>query len=587
MGDWTQKVKICIWVVMGALVVYLFGITGNTEEIAIQGHSAIIWMVGRWNLASTDMSHGWLIPFVSLYMVWWKRNELGDASKRLSWFGFGVVVAALLLYMAGLRVQQTRIVLVSLIALLWGIPFFLFGKQAARILAYPCAYLLFCIPMTFLDDLTFGLRLISTTVSTSLLNGLGIATERIGTGIHVKAGAGLLLDVAQPCSGLHYLLAMVALTTAYAFFTQRSPVKRAILCVSAVPLAMAGNVVRITLIALVGICFGAKLALGFYHDYSGYVVFLTASLLMLGIGNLLELPWLKRQTGESGSPVRAKENLPSPRQKERLPFLGPILLLVLLGMVAIAVYTHFIIRVTEASLDTSDIRQELPDTVGDWRGEDVFYCQNDQCARSFLAHELGAMRTCPVCGGALARISLGERTLLPHDTLIVRKAYFNPGGKRMLVTIVLSGSEQRSIHRPQQCLPAQGFAIEQSSVLSVPLAGRPSLSLALIHATAQSARSNKSAPQTVLAYWFAGGGHETCGNFERLAFMAWDNLFHGIRSRWAYVSLQTQEDDAVQPAEHRIAEFIYRLYPMLKSDSREGMKLSLPGHSSGSTSPLP
>ncbi len=268
-------------------LVYLFGVQGNNEETVSQGRSAIGWMIGRWNWAGADMSHGWLIPLVSLSMVWTSRDELSRVPKCLSWGGFCVVVAALVLYLAGLRVQQTRIVLIALIILMWGIPFFLYGRAVARWLAFPCAYLVFCIPMTFLDSLTFPLRLVSSSMSESLLNGLGIAVTRVGTAMHIHAGGGFSLDVAHPCSGLRYLLAMVALTTAYAYFTQTSPLKRLVLSVSAVPLAMAGNISRITLIAIVGVVFGEDVAVGFYHDYSGYVVFGVATLLMIGVGTLL------------------------------------------------------------------------------------------------------------------------------------------------------------------------------------------------------------------------------------------------------------------------------------------------------------
>jgi len=303
MNGRTKGLDTGIWIAIAASLIFLFGVQGNNEEILSQGRSAVGWMVGRWNWAGADMSHGWLIPLVSLYIVWWKRQALLDAPKGLSWAGLGVVVFGLLLYLVGLRVQQTRLVLLSLMVLLWGIPYFLYGKHTARVLAFPCSYLVFCIPMTFLDALTFPLRLISSSVSEVLLNGIGISVTRIGTAMHINTGKGFSLDVTHPCSGLRYLLAMVALTTAYAYFTQTSSVKRAVLSVSAIPLAMAGNIARITLIAVVGVMFGENFALGFYHDYSGYVVFGVATLLMLGVGGLLHRPWSGWRTKGKGDAV--------------------------------------------------------------------------------------------------------------------------------------------------------------------------------------------------------------------------------------------------------------------------------------------
>jgi len=282
------------WVPGGIVIIiiaWLFVVGGNTEDVVGQGHSAIAWMIGRWSWPGLDMSHGWLIPLVSAYAVWRKWGEIRTAPCTYGRGGLILVVCALLLYLIGLRVQQTRLVLLSLPALLWGLSWFLYGWHVARLLAFPCWYLVFCIPFTFLDALTLPLRLLSTLVSDVVLNGLGIPVTRVGTAIHIHSGAGFSLDVAHPCSGLRYLVAMVALTTAYAYFTQFGMWRRTVLCLASIPLAMVGNMVRIILIALVGVVFGTEIAVGFYHDYSGYVVFAVAILLMIAVGN-----WLQRLT---------------------------------------------------------------------------------------------------------------------------------------------------------------------------------------------------------------------------------------------------------------------------------------------------
>jgi hypothetical protein len=70
--------------------------------------------------------------------------------------------------------------------------------------------------------------------------------------------------------------------------------------------------------------------------------------------------------------------------------------------------------------------------------------------------------------GGAADLTLGERQALPPDTVILRKEYVGPGGDSTTVSVVLSGKEQKSIHRPQQCLPGQGYVIESSRTVSVP-----------------------------------------------------------------------------------------------------------------------
>ena len=274
------------------LIFAIFHFQGNTIEVQNLGPSALLWMTERWQDSISyggDYSHGWLIPFVSVYIVWLKRNELASVPKSVSRVGLAVLVTALLFHWLGAKAQQTRFSLFSLALLIWAIPFYLYGWRVAKLIVFPCAYLIFCIPLNFLDSLTFPLRIFATIISTALLNGLGIAAERSGSAIYSMAAGGFSFDVADPCSGIKSLLAMTALTAVYAYFTQEVWWKKWVLFLSSIPLAIIGNVARITTVGVVAEAFGSKLALGLYHDYSGYVVFSVAIALMIALGALLKL----------------------------------------------------------------------------------------------------------------------------------------------------------------------------------------------------------------------------------------------------------------------------------------------------------
>ena len=172
--------------------------------------------------------------------------------------------------------------------LAWGIPFSLYGRSVARILAFPCAFLVFAIPMSFLDSMTVPLRLFASAVSTALVNGLGIDVVRQGTMICAVDPQGFRLGVDDPCSGLRSLLAIAAVATLYAYLTQRQRWKQAVLVLAAAPLAMAGNIVRIVAVALAAQALGRDRSLAIAHDASGYIVFVVAVTLMMGVGWLLE-----------------------------------------------------------------------------------------------------------------------------------------------------------------------------------------------------------------------------------------------------------------------------------------------------------
>lgn len=274
-------------VIIGMLFL-LFHLLGNTVE-NINSRSAFTWMIARWGdkvSFGADYSHGYLIPFVSLGVIWYRRDDFFAATKNVCVVGLYVIIAALFMHWVGAKMQQTRISLLSLILLIWGVPFYFFGWQIAKLLIFPCSYLIFCVPLNFLDALSFPLQRAATTISHSMLNGLGIECQRIGTQL---ISPYFQLNVEAPCSGLRSLLAMTALTAVYAYFTQTTFIRKWLLFLLSIPIAVAGNIGRIISIALVSIVSGQKLGTGLYHDWSGYVLFTVAISLMVAVAKVLNV----------------------------------------------------------------------------------------------------------------------------------------------------------------------------------------------------------------------------------------------------------------------------------------------------------
>ena len=273
------------------LILLVFHVQGNVVSMEHYGRSAFRWMMGRWrdkiSYGGVDYSHGWMIPLVSVAMLWHRRKELRAFEPRPSLWGLAFLVAAIFLHVVGLRVAQTRLSLIALIAMLWGAPFYLYGRRVAGTIIYPAAYLGFCIPLNFLNTLTFPLRLLASTVACWLLNGMNIGAVRSGSRIFSTSGQGFSFDVADPCSGLRSLLAIAALTAAYAFFTQKTLWRRLALCIAALPIAVAGNITRIVAVGIVANWVGQDVATGLYHDYSGYAIFVVSVIFMLGAERLI------------------------------------------------------------------------------------------------------------------------------------------------------------------------------------------------------------------------------------------------------------------------------------------------------------
>lgn len=268
----------------------LFHFIGNASP-TVNSRSAFVWMSARWgdtiSYGGADYSHGKLIPLVSLFLLWYRRREILSAPRSVNLYGLALIVGALMAHWMGVKMQQTRLSLFALVGLLWAIPFYLYGWSLAKHLLFPVAYLIFCVPLTFLDTISFPLRMLTTSAATSLLNVLGVEAVQNGTSISSAAGGGFQFDVAAPCSGLRSLLALTALTAVYANLTQKRQWKKWVLFATSIPLAVIGNIARIMTVALVAEAFGEQLATGLYHDYSGFIVFFVAIVLMVGIGSAL------------------------------------------------------------------------------------------------------------------------------------------------------------------------------------------------------------------------------------------------------------------------------------------------------------
>ena len=281
------------------LLTLCFHFLGNTTDVSVHGRSALTWMINRWSDGSfdADYSHGWLIPMVSIGIIWWKRKEILAAPKKVTNLGLVLIVLSLLFHWAGAKSAHPRLSLFGLVLLLWSIPYYLYGWKTAKYLIFPVAYLIFCIPLNFLDGFSFKLQRIMSHSSAMLLNGFGLPVDLVDGNKLMSRSSGFSLEVAAACSGLRSLLAITALTAVYAYLTQRTFLKKWFLFLMSIPLAIIGNMARITSICLVAEGFGQKVATGTYHDYSGYLVFAVVIVLMVALGTFLSMnhkkEWMK------------------------------------------------------------------------------------------------------------------------------------------------------------------------------------------------------------------------------------------------------------------------------------------------------
>lgn len=219
-------------------------------------------------------------------------------------------------------------------------------------------------------------------------------------------------------------------------------------------------------------------------------------------------------------------------------------------------------------VDEAGIKVLLPDRVGDWQGAEILYCQSRTCQKEYRTGETSSSNTCTVCGSPVGSMTFGEKDLLPADTILLRKQYTNPSGKRLFVTIVLSGKERVSIHRPQICLVGQGNEIAHSEEVSVPLDGRKPLDVMALELLrrGRNAEGAQLEAASYYAYWFVGKGRETPSHIQRMIWMATDRIFHSVAHRWAYISVSGSRDKDSDAYRQEVISFIHDLYPQLAVD---------------------
>ena len=220
-----------------------------------------------------------------------------------------------------------------------------------------------------------------------------------------------------------------------------------------------------------------------------------------------------------------------------------------------------------ANSDEAGIVLALPDAVGGWRGIDILFCPDRTCGGQYLGTELNGSTLCPKCGRPLGNMNWAERSMLPDDTGLVRKYYALPGNRDGIhATIVLSGDDRSSIHRPQVCMTAAGNEIMDERTIRIPLAGQGKpLEVRVLDMSKSFTREDgtQGSTSSYYAYWYVGKGRETASHIERMGWMAYDRVFHGVSHRWAYIALSGQRVPGSDAHLQTIANFASQLHPAL------------------------
>ena len=486
----------------------------------LEGRSSVL--TGWARIVSND-DEWWfclLVPPLVGWLIWRERAPLRSLPLAGSWWGLPVLMVALFFYWAGQKVDTGYLGFVAMHLTLAGLILLLGGGRWMRALFFPWLFLGFMWPLFPLEErLAFPLRMLTAAASGVFLNGIGVDVVREGTALHSAAepligiaqGDLFRLDVEEPCSGIRSLFSLMMISALYGYLSLRSAWARLALFLSAIPLAMLGNFTRMVLLAVASRTFGSEFAVGrnidghqemsFFHTFAGFAVFGVALAGMFAVCGVLEGRFFKRARRRSAAPA-----MPTAPSAAGASWKGKGAAAVLLptACVAFCLFTR-----TSLVLAEPGLRLSLPAAVDAYLGKPM-------------------------------DMSAEERNVLDEGVELARTFYASPTGRRILVTLIVGGPGKRTLHRPEVCLPGQGWSIGRSEVLPLTFADGRSADATVLHLFRDTApESGKSLRVRALnLYWYIGSDGSTRPDYYGHISKGYqDALFKGINHRWSMLSL--------------------------------------------------
>jgi len=239
----------------------------------------LIWMWDRWFARDSYYSHGILIPCVSLFLIWQMRKELSKVKKEQSKWGIPLIAIGMFIHAFGSMMRVYFVSGFSMLLVFVGLILFFYGNAIFRRILFPVLFLVFMIPvpLVIISSASFKLKIFAAKIATAALNNSGIPAVREGSLIYMRHAQVVVDDV---CSGLRSLISLMALGSIFAYWMKSTMGKRVILLVATIPIAIITNVVRVIFLSAVAEIWGVDIASGFLHDFSGFLVFALAFILL-------------------------------------------------------------------------------------------------------------------------------------------------------------------------------------------------------------------------------------------------------------------------------------------------------------------
>ena len=345
-------------------VIYTSLLVSFSVLVALVGFGgSLLELVRRWNVQE-EYSHGYLIPIIAVWLLWTRRGALLASVGRPSWAGPALILLAAAMQIVGKLSALYMLSQLGFIIALFGVTLGLGGYSLFKLTFIPIVFLIFAIPLPYVVDagLSFQLQLLSSQLGVFFIRLLQIPVYLEGNVIDLGV---YKLQVVEACSGLRYLYPLLSLGFLAAYLFQAPFWQRALVFLSAIPITIVMNSLRIGLVGVLVDYWGPQDADGFLHLFEGWIIFIACAGLLVG-----EMFLLARLSGKEffevffppkmvSSPPQAKTSRPL----NLVPLVICFILLCATGLATFLVSARHEIH-PERSLFAS-----FPTTLGEWRGQ--------------------------------------------------------------------------------------------------------------------------------------------------------------------------------------------------------------------------
>lgn len=493
--------------------------------IAFAFHEPIAHLVRIWD-SQEEYSFGYIIPFLSLFLIWQRKDQLEKIPFSGSWIGFGMILVALAFLAMGELSTLGTVSQYALLLAIGGLSLAYTGPRGFRVVLVPIAVLVFMVPLPnyLLREISQALQLLSSQLGVALIRLFDISVYLEGNVIDLGS---MKLQVVEACSGLRYLFPLMTLGFIAAYFYQEKFWKRAVLFLSTIPVTVLMNSFRIGLIGITVEYWGKSMAEGLLHDFEGWIIFMACTAVML-----LEM-WVlshwstpRRRLREvfgmdfpSATPADAKRNY------RALPRPYVAALVVLATGAALAVLLP----------EPAHVRPERKDfiayplSLGDWKG-----------------------RTRVMEPVYLAELKLDDYILADYSNAAGSNVNF-------YVSYYDVQAEGNSAHSPRACIPGDGWEIMDFApheMRDVHFAGK---SVGVNRVVIQ-----KGEHRQLVYYWFQQRGRVVTDEYVVKLYIFWDAITRG-RSDGAMVRLVTpvERGESLEKGDRTLEAFAAQAVPAL------------------------